>query len=73
MAVPFAVAKATVTVELLAAESVTVKEATAVPLLPSATLTSLIDRVGKGCGVVVRDRALALAVREGCARAGSRG
>ena len=46
VAVPLAVAKFTVTVRLLAAESVTVKVAVVVPLLPSVTETSLMESPG---------------------------
>ena len=45
---PLAVAYATVTVDVLAADSVTVKVAAPVPALPSATATSPIDSVGSG-------------------------
>jgi len=47
VAVPSAVAKPTLTVCPLGAESVTVKLALTVPELPSVTVTSLIDRIGR--------------------------
>ena len=43
---PLAVVYATVTVDVLAADSVTVNAAALVPALPSATATSPIDSVG---------------------------
>ena len=48
MAVPFAVAYATVTFCAAAADSVTVNDAGVVPALPSVTLASAIESVGSG-------------------------
>ena len=45
---PSAVAKLTTTVELLAADRLTVNTNGVVPLWPSAPVTSLIDRLGVG-------------------------
>ena len=50
IAEPLAVAKSTVTVEVLAGERLTVNTNGVVPLLPSAPVTSLIDRLGIGGG-----------------------
>ena len=47
MAVPFAVAKPTVTVPVAAGERVTLKVALTVPEFPSVTVTSLTDRAGR--------------------------
>src|SRR5262245_6569112 len=51
VAVPSAVAKLTVTPMLGTADKLTVKTAFVVPILPSITVTSLMDKVGELGGV----------------------
>ena len=52
-AVPLAVAESTVTVRPLAVLRLTVKVAVTVPVLPSVTVTSLIESVGSGSSSVM--------------------
>ena len=70
MAVPSAVCQVTVIVLVLAFESETVKLAAAVPLLPSVTVTSLIEIE---TAIVVGDRADALGVGDGGVGGGRNG